>query len=774
MNAIQPMRRLSLLAIVLITLWGCSQQRIRDDAASSMRSGNYEAALATLQEGLIDYPESATLKAGLASTKADVVTRIASEATQQRSLGRYDEAEKTIKRGLAMDPGNERLLGMQSDLVLYQRQKRRLEDINRLIDSKETEQALQMVELALREFPRQPELLLLQRRLETEIRLSSDSYGRNGLAETRPISLDFRNTPVSTVLDAITRGSGINFILDRDVRQDSRVTIFLRSASVEDAIDLVITSSQLAQRIVDPKTVLIYPNTPEKQKEHQEQVIRVFHLANAEAKATATMLRSILKVKEPYVDERANLIVIRESPNIVALAERLVALHDLGDAEVMLEVEIMEIKTTRLTELGLNFPSSVTMTPLAAAGESTLTLSSLGSLGPDRTGISIGNLVLNLRREVGDYNLLANPRIRSKNKEKAKIMIGDKVPVITSTASSTGFVSESISYLDVGLKLDVEPIVSPDDEVTLKIGLEVSSLTKEVKTSTGTLAYQLGSRNATTTLRLRDGETQLLGGLINNDDRSTASRVPGLGDLPVLGRLFASQKDDLQRTELVLAITPHILRPAPRPDITQAEMWVGPELSTRLRASPGQRRAATQSAAKTAAKPGEATGSLPSTPTALPEIQTQTLENPLPVAPNIVAVVPAELSWKSPKEVKEGETFVVSVLLNSQSQLRGAPFEISYTPSTLELVEVTEGTFFKKPEGNTNFTHAVNPQKGRISFGILRSDAVGSSGEGNLVSLKLKAKSSGAGELRVVNFRPISPQGMVTTKELPLQAIQVN
>ena len=376
-------------------------------------------------------------------------------------------------------------------MTLAAKQRSRMAEINALIVEGKKPQALRIVEMALRDAPRQPDFTALQRRLEVEIRLDSGVQNTRGLSETRPITLDFRNASLSVVLEAITRGSGINFIMDRDVRQDGRVTVYLRNAKVEDAIDLVIGANQLARKTIDSKTILIYPNTTEKQKEHQEQVIRVFHLANADAKSMAALFRAMLRIKEPYVDERSNMVSIRETPEIVALAERLVALQDVGEAEVMMEVEILEIKTSRLTELGINFPSSITLTPLPATGATGLTLSSVRSINEDRIGVTVGNLLLNLRREVGDFNILANPKIRAKNREKAHILIGDKVPVITSTSNATGFVAESVNYLDVGLKLDVEPLVSPDDEVTIKMGLEVSTLAKEVRTTAGSLACLL-------------------------------------------------------------------------------------------------------------------------------------------------------------------------------------------------------------------------------------------------------------------------------------------
>ena len=740
-------------------LVGCAQERIRNETTDLLRSGNYEAAIQGLQEGVSRYPESATLRAGLTAARSEAITKLVAQASQERLNGKFDQAQASLQRGLQLEPGNSRILGLQSDLILAKKQRSRMDEINRLLTTDKKAQAQRIVEDALRDEPRQPDFAALKRRLDLELRLDGQGHAGRGLAESRTITLDFRAAPLTVVLEAITKGSGINFVLDRDVRQDTRVTAYLRNAKVDDALDLIMGANQLARRTLDAKTVLIYPNTPEKQKEHQEQIIRVFHLAHADPKSIAAMMRSLLRIKEPFVDERANMVSIRETPELVALAERLVALQDVGEAEVMMEVEILEVKTSRLTELGINFPNGVTLLPLPATGATGLTLSSVKNLNEDRIGVSVGNLILNLRREVGDFNILANPRIRAKNREKATILIGDKVPVITSTSSSTGFVAESVNYLDVGLKLNVEPLVSPDDDVTIKLALEVSTLAKEIRTTSGSLAYQIGTRNATTTLRLRDGETQLLAGLISNEDRSTSNRVPGLGDLPVAGRLFSSQKDDVQRTELVLAITPRILRSAARPDIAQAELWVGTEMATRLRASPWQTAGASPSGDGNASS----TNATPDT----------ALATPKPVAEPVKVTGPAKLQWKAPASIKQGEAFTVELQLASGTPLRGVPLEIAFPKDLVDILEVTEGDFFRQDGALTSFTQAVNTEMGRVGAAILRTDASGSTGISTVLSLKVRSKAPGMITFQTNSFKPVSVAGPPPTLELPEWRIEV-
>lgn len=740
----------ALVAVALLS--GCAQQRIRDGAQAQLRAGEYEQALRDLEQGLKEYPDSAVLRAGMAEARSDALSKLVAEASRAQAEGRFDLAEKTLGRAQALQPGNPRVEAMRAELAGARRQREALAEVEALVAKRQTGEALAVVSEALRTNPRQPDLLALQRRLEVEQRQAQLRAGQTSLAESRPISLDFRDTGLRTVLDAVTRHSGVNFVLDKDVRADTRVTIQLKSAKVEDAIDLIVGTYQLSKKVVDSQTILVYPNTQEKQREHQEQVVRVFHLASADAKGAAAFLRSMLKIREPFVDERMNMIAVRDSQENVQLAERLITLYDMSEPEVLLEVEVIEIRTSRLTELGVKLPDSFSLTVLPPAGETDLNLANIRGLTRDRIGFAIGGATVNLKRETGDFNTLANPRIRVKNREKARVLVGDKVPVVSATTGQNGFVSDSVNYLDVGLKLDVEPTVSVDDEVSIRIGLEVSALGSAIKTNSGTLAYQIGTRNASTLLRLRDGETQLLAGLISSSERSDASRVPGIGDLPVMGRLFSNTRDDNSRTELVLSITPRVLRNVRKLDPSEAELWVGTELAPKLRpvgglralpAEPGVAKA--EGAAAGEGKTVERRGGERAAPPALPEWQ-----------------------WSQPGAVKAGETFDVAVLANTGVPLRGSPLQLSYPREKLELVSIEEGDFFAQGGTATSFTKAIDPASGLVQVGILRNTATGAVGRGKVVGLRFKALSAGKATLTLVDVSPVGLAGPIERpKALP-------
>jgi general secretion pathway protein D len=345
----------------------------------------------------------------------------------------------------------------------------------------------------------------------------------------------------------------------------------------------VLLNHQLERKVLTDNTLFVYPATPQKLREHQELVMRAFYLGNADAKQTVNLLRTMLKTKDLYVDERTNMIVMRDTPDVVRAAERLIAAHDMADPEVVLELEILEVSRTKVRDLGLTYPSEFS----GPFGR----LSQIGDLARDNIGVDTG-FKLKLLRTDGETKTLANPRVRVRHREKARVHIGDRVPVISSTiigttagggAGSQPVTTEQIQYLDVGIKIEAEANIHPDDTVAVRISLDVSSLGAQTKTNAGTTAYEVGTRNAVTVLRLRDGETQALMGLIRDDDVQSSQGLPFIGEGPVLDRIFGSKRTDRRSRELILLITPQLVRGFRPPDATLAEFWSGTEAALRLR-----------------------------------------------------------------------------------------------------------------------------------------------------------------------------------------------
>ncbi|MDF0679100.1 MAG: secretin and TonB N-terminal domain-containing protein, partial [Nitrosomonas sp.] len=404
---------------------------------------------------------------------------------------------------------------------------------------------------------------------------------------SKPITMEFRDTPMKTMFELISRTAGINFVFDRNVQQEATASIFVRDNSIEDVLKLLLLTNQLAYKVLNSNTLLIYPDTPAKQKDYQELVVRSFHVANTDVKQMVAMIRGLVKARDIYVNEKLNLFVIRDTLEMIRLVERLVAINDFPDPEVMLDVVVLEVKRDSTLDLGPNMPTSVTFsavpgigTPAQAAADSVVKMSMIKNTGFEGLrSFTISNQAkIDFGRTLTNADVLANPRIRVKSREKAKIHIGNKEPVFTVTNTANVGSAASATYIDVGLKFEVEPVVRTNNEVTLKALLEVSSNLGEKRSGSGenaATAIVIGTRTAETVLELRDGETQVLAGLIQDDLSRVRSGIAGLTDIPVLGDIFSKQVRKHNKTEIILLITPHIVRNVIQPNHFESEFYSG-------------------------------------------------------------------------------------------------------------------------------------------------------------------------------------------------------
>jgi general secretion pathway protein D len=556
-----------------------------EDARKRFDEGRSDEALALLQKASREDPENSALRTEYYRMRDVVIAQWLSQAESLRQSQRFDAAETLYRRALSHDATNPRATAGLAQIETDRRHAALAAQAEQLVRAGKFREAQDVLRPVLTENPQQKDARRLQRVIDDKLVPPVIVSAALKPASPKPISIELRDVTLRNIFETLQRATGINFIFDRDVRSDQRTTILLRDASIEDAIRMVLLTSSLEQKVLNDNTVFIFPNTPQKLREYQELVVKGFYLANADVKQTANMIRTLVKTRDIFIDEKINLLVIKDTPAAIRLAERLIAAQDLAEPEVMLEVEVIEVASNWLQQLGLRFPDTIAWSLVGAAGvPGQLTLPEWLNRSSDLVRLTFTDplFLLNLKQNDGSANVLANPRIRVKNKEKARVHIGDRVPVITTTAAATGgFVSESVSYLDIGLKLEVEPLIFLEDEVGIKVGLEVSNIVKEIRSvGSNSLNYQIGTRNAATVLRLKDGETQVLAGLISREDRRSADRVPGLGELPVLGRLFSNTNDTRNRTEIMLLITPHLARALVRPDASSVEFAAGTEAST--------------------------------------------------------------------------------------------------------------------------------------------------------------------------------------------------
>ncbi|MGH8314615.1 MAG: secretin N-terminal domain-containing protein, partial [Steroidobacterales bacterium] len=566
--------------------------------------------------------------------------------------------------------------------------------------------------------------------------------------DNRPVTLQFRDANTKMVFEVLSRQTGINFVFDKDVRSDGKTTIFVQNVPVEQAIELVLGQNQLARQVLSENMVLIYPNNPQKQKDYQDQIVKAIYLTNADPKQAQNLLKTMLNAKTIFIDERANEIVIRDTPEMVRMAEKLLASLDLPEPEVMMEVEVLEITRSKLQQLGINYPTGETIST-----QGNLTAYSLFHDIEART-LSVSSLSASadFLKQVGVTNVLASPRIRARNKEKAKILIGSRVPVITNSVTPTNsqpVVTGSVQYLDVGLTLQVEPTIYLDGDVAIKVGLEVSSIIKEVKDPvSGSLAYQIGTRNADTVLRLKDGETQILAGLINDQDTRNSNHIPGLGDIPIVGRLFGSQRDSTDKSEIVLSITPRIIRSQPRPPSDTTEFWYGTESSVRsaplgavsvpsAAGNGGSQQSTSAGGGAVDLSPAGAAPDSSAAPAPTSEAPV-TLDAPPPVrSPPSTAGAP-EISWDGPGQTGVGQEFEVTVRFSGGSAMKNVRAQIHYDPSVLVLTSAEAGDIVP---GDIKAAAAprINQMAGVAQMVVNASTDSPAQGDGSLMVLHFKA-----------------------------------
>ncbi|MDO9309087.1 MAG: type II secretion system protein, partial [Deltaproteobacteria bacterium] len=414
------------------------------------------------------------------------------------------------------------------------------------------------------------------------------------LKSSKPITLKFKDAKMKDVFNILTQLSGINFIFDEGVK-DTPVSIYLENASFQQAFDLLTNMNKLDKKILNETTVLVYPRTPDKIKQYEDMVLRTFHLNYMDAKKAINLIRTMIQVKKAYVNEDSNSIVVRDSADIVAVVEKILDANDMPEAEVVLDVEVIEMTDKNAQNVGLLLSNynvqlgafSPTNSKLMATTLTSATTTSSSTSTTTDTSATIDNLLrvftlkgyggfvtvpnatYNLGKTLAKGEVLSNPKIRVKNKEKSKFNVGTRVPITTTTLNGT-LSQVNVQYVDVGVKVNAEPTIQLNNEITIKLSLEVSSiLTKEKigDASSLTTVVTIGTRNVETVLTLKDGETSIIGGLIQNTSNNDKTKIFLLGDIPLIGPLLSNSNTSKDKTELMLAITPRLVRgvsvPAP-------------------------------------------------------------------------------------------------------------------------------------------------------------------------------------------------------------------
>lgn len=609
------------IALAVAVLFGCAGHRAYRQGQAYLADGDAERGLDKLHLAMEQSPENTEFRRSYFTQREAVVNDLFRRAEEAVDGGQFAVAREAFAKASRLDPGNSRASNGSDRVDIAERHWKSLEAVQSLARSGDINAAIAKTQQVLSESPAHNKAVLQLRQL---LRQQADTSGKElGIypklkaAYRMPVSLSFNNVPLLQVFEALKQASGLNYLIDRDVRPDLRVTLSVTNKPVEDIVRLVLATNQLERRVLDDDTLLIYPNTAAKAADYRELVVRTFYLSNAEAGKVANMVRTIAKVRDVVVDEKLNMLMVRDSAEAVRLAEKVIAAQDIPEAEVVLDLEVLEVSVSRLLNMGVQWPDSLSAGVIGADGVAgQLRLNEWHNRNSGLVVLNTNNplVTAQLRSQKGNSNLLANPRVRVRNKQLAKILIGERVPVITTISTANVGNSQSVSYLDVGLKLEIEPSISLDNDVSMKVALEVSNILETIRLS-GAQAYRLGTRNTSTTLRVRDGETNILAGLIQREDRRSNTGIPGLNELPLISKLFGQADDKDNKTEIVLLITPRVVHNLEVPGIGLQEFLSGTETS--VGASPIQLsppyipQEASQNGSRFPAAPGSAPMQVP-------------------------------------------------------------------------------------------------------------------------------------------------------------------
>lgn len=465
--------------------------------------GDIRAALAEFQQGLLAKPKYQKLNQAMESAMLrQKANNFYQEAVANWLVGRHNDTYNFLEQALSIDPEN-------------------------------------------------PDARSFLTKIKQQEELSSLSVLSPYSSEQ--ISIDFKNTDFKGAFEFIAESFDLNLVYDSEL-EIRPVTVKAEQVSVIEALDLMVAATHTFYTQTGPNTIIIADDSDQKRSEYEEYYIRNFNLKVADASQIAEMLSGVLPLENMSVNKGMNSILIRDKQSIIKLAEQIIVANDRKPAELVLEVEILEVNREKTEQLGFDFGSEVSVDfPQFSSSTSWADALKLGK-------VMLPSMAFRYFKKDMDAKILANPKIRVIDRKQASLHVGDRIPLLsTSTVEATGQTRTAYTYQDIGIKMKVTPAIHLDNSTTVTLDLEISSLGQNMGTATDP-AWSVSTRNSQTVMMLRDGETAILAGLIKEEDRDAHVKVPGLGDIPAIGTLFTNISDGNGRTDVLLTITPRIVR----------------------------------------------------------------------------------------------------------------------------------------------------------------------------------------------------------------------
>ncbi len=718
-----------------------------------LAAGNWEEASLAYKNALKDDPFSPTLQSKYTMARERAAASYEERGRAYLKERQPDLAAEQFKRALTIEPSS---LDHQSGLL----------EALRLTDARgRNREAARLAQLgrideAMEAYARAAELdPSFKEPLESISKLTEEQQAFNrDDRRKQPVTLKFRNAGLKEVLEGIGKAGGINLIFDKDVRNDP-VTISVQDTPFQEAFNLILNSNSLFAQTVSPDVMIVSPNTKQKQEQYQDLMIRTFYLSNAKAKDMLVLLKSMLDSKRMHANEQLNTIIIRDQPEKLEMAEKIILANDRLDSEVLFDVEVLEVDRTTNQTYGLTYPKQIAAAmvppgftaPISGDFSPTFTLRQLTSLGQDSYLFKLPtNIQLDFFKTITDAKTLANPKVRVVNNKKAEINVGDKQPILLSTTNvlpgqaATGAVPTtstvtSIEFRDTGVKLTVEPSIHLGNELSLKMKIEVISLGDRVVLQASPLIsqFKFGNRSAETQLNVRDGETIVLGGLIQEEDRKTRTTIPWIGDLPFIGNLLSSFITSRVTTEVILTITPHIIPDRTPPGLSKQVFWSGTD--------------STYATSPLFTPQGKKASLMGSGPVSGFSLLGETAKGGLAGKPAAASLTPLNsvgaVASIRPNEsvIQMGKEFKLAINDERLRPTAEGVFQLQYDPQVLELRTLLNGEVIQDGTGDQT-SRSPETQAGTVAFKVAPSARQAG---GRTVTATFYAKASGVSPVRV-------------------------
>ena len=750
------MRRLLRPATLLLVVLAVTLLTAADSARSSYNKGqdaekrqDYERAFDYYQEAYRQKPKDLRYRAAYEHTKFLAGAAHVHRGQLLRDSGKLDEAVVEFQKAASIDP---------SSFIAQQELRRTQDQINQATNPP---QAVAPMPNALR------------RRL-------AEAQGPVELSTISNVPITLKLTEDTKVIyETVGKLAGINVLFDPDYTS-RKIRIELNGVTLEEALGIIALESKTFWRPVTPNTIFVATDNPAKRKELDQSVIKTFYLSNlsqaTELQDVVNAVRTLLEVQRIQQLQSQNAIIVRGTPDQIALAQKLVDDLDKAKSEVIIDVVVMQVSRDRSRTLGITPPTSTSIslnnninntTTTSTNGTSTtsgnsgsnggINLNRIGNLNATDFTITIPGITASAIMGDSNTKIIQNPQIRALDGQKATLKIGDRVPVATGSfqpgiggVGINPLVNTQFQYLDVGVNVDITPRVHAGREVSLKVSLDISSVTGQSNIG-GISQPVIGQRKIEHEIRLKEGEVNLLGGMMEEDLTQSLSGLPLLAQIPFLKYFFGSDTRDHRENELVFALIPHIVRGPDVSDSNQRLIDVGTANALQLRHVAKQAEAAPAGAASApgaAAQPAGAQTGAARPATAAPATGASFLFDPAAIT------------------AAKGSTFTVNILVSAAQNVYSVPLQLNYDPNKLQLMNVSNGGFLSQDGQTVALVHREDETTGTLQITATRPpNSGGVSGQGSVVTLTFMAKASGQSPLTITRGGARDPA---------MQAITVN